>query len=134
MGNLAANVMSNVRLGDTVSGASTNPSHKAAEITKQVTIERGESTTGEGELAGVVVGEKGVSVLEERDQDEPVVNPEVRGEVDTESVEEAEVVDSSTDSSHPDNHTNVGHNNLHKVVGREQAVGIGVEVCKIYTC
>lgn len=76
--NLAGDVVENVSLGDTVSGSGTNPTHDAAEIAKEVTVEGSQSATREGELGCAVVGENGVGVLEERDHDEPVVHPATR--------------------------------------------------------
>lgn len=75
MGNLARNMVQDVRLRDTVSCVSTNPGHDLATVTEEVTVEGSKSTTGEGELRSTVVGEKGVGVLEERDQYQPMVDP-----------------------------------------------------------
>lgn len=72
---LAVDVVEYMRLRDAVGGAGTDPAHEAAEVAEQVTIERGKRTAGEGELGGTVVRNNGVSVLKERDQDQPVVDP-----------------------------------------------------------
>ena len=51
------------------------PGWDAAQVTKEFAVERRESAAGERELRSTVVGEERVSVLEERDQDQPMVHP-----------------------------------------------------------
>ncbi len=75
MGDLAINVVQHVRLRDTVSCTGSNPTHKAAEVSKQSAVQGGKRATGEGECASTVVREEGVSMLEEGDKNQPVVNP-----------------------------------------------------------
>ena len=75
MGNLAANVVEDVGLGDTVGSSGTEPSSNWAKITEEATVECRESTTGESEFRSTVMGEEGVGVLEEGNQNEPVVDP-----------------------------------------------------------
>ena len=75
---LAAEMVGNVSLGDTVSGGSTEPCHEASTVTEELTVQSGKGTTGEVELGSTVVGEQGVSVLQEGDENEPVVDPDVR--------------------------------------------------------
>lgn len=53
----------------------TNPGHDLATVTEEMTIESGKSSTLKVELRSTIMGEQGISVLKERDQDEPVVNP-----------------------------------------------------------
>ena len=71
MGDLAVDVMGNMRLRDTVGGACADPAHDAAAVTEEVAVKRRESTTGEGELGGTVVRQDGVGVLEEGDEHQP---------------------------------------------------------------
>lgn len=78
MGNLAANVVEDVGLGDTVSSSGTEPSSNWTKITEEATVECRESTTGESEFRSTVMGEERVGVLEEGDQNEPVVDPVFR--------------------------------------------------------
>lgn len=75
MRDLAADVVEDVGLRDTVSGTSTDPCTDRAEIAKEVAIESGKRATSEGELWGTVVGKERVGVLKESDQHEPVVDP-----------------------------------------------------------
>ena len=77
MGNLAANVVNDVGLRDTVGSMSTDPTHEFAAVTEQASVEGGQGTTLEGELGSTVVGEEGVGVLQEGDQDKPVVDPAI---------------------------------------------------------
>lgn len=126
--NLAVDVVGNVRLRDTVSSPSADPAHDAAEVAKKVSVEGGESTTGESKLVSTVVGEERVGVLEERDQDKPVVDPEVGLEVKAESVGEAESVDRGSNTNSPDDDTDIRHDDLQEVVGSKEVVCVGVEV------
>ena len=70
VGHLGRDVVSNVGLGDTVEGDGADPS-------EELSVDSAESASGEGPLVGRVVGQEGVGVLKEGDQDEPVVNPEI---------------------------------------------------------
>ena len=72
---LAVDVVEDVSLRDAVGGGGTDPAHDAAEVTEEVAVKSGQGSTGEGELGGTVVGQQGVGVLQESDQDEPVVDP-----------------------------------------------------------
>ena len=128
MGDLAVDVMGNMRLRDTVGGACADPAHDGPKAAKKVAVESCKSATGEGEFAGTVVREKGVGVLEECDQDEPVVDPKVGVKIEAEGVGEAEVINGKSDKTHPDEHTDVGHDDLQEVVGSEKVVSLGVEV------
>lgn len=49
-----------------------------------------------------------VGVLQERDQDEPVVNPEVWHQIGPEDVQETEGLDGEGDTCEPDDNTNIG--------------------------
>jgi hypothetical protein len=71
----AGDVVKDMGLRDAVGSMSTKPTHNRATATQEVAVQSGQSTTGEGELRGAVVGEKWVGVLEERDEDKPVVDP-----------------------------------------------------------
>ena len=75
MRNLAGNVVQDVRLANPVSGSSANPSHETSQVTEQATVQCSKCTTGEGEFRCTVVGEEGVGVLKECDQNKPMVNP-----------------------------------------------------------
>ena len=76
MRDLARNMVQNVSLGDTMSCMSPNPTHDTAKVTQKATVKRGQSTTGEVELRRTVVRENGIGMLQERDQYQPVVDPE----------------------------------------------------------
>lgn len=75
MRDLAGDMVQNVRLRDTVCGMRTNPAHDGAEVPKQAAVQRSEGTTLEIVYVRAVVGQKRVRVLQEGDQDEPVVDP-----------------------------------------------------------
>lgn len=145
MGDLAADVMEDVGLGDSVGSMGTNPSHDASAVTEQVSVKGGKSTTSESELGGTVMREEGVGVLQEGDQHKPVVNPtscrvsrcilpamlsyspEVGKDVDNEDGGETPVADASNETSSPKEDTDVGDHDLVAVMGREHRGG-GVEV------
>ena len=80
MRDLAVHVMKHVRLRDAVCGRGTDPAHDAAKVAEEVAVQSREGAAREGELARTVVWEEGVGVLQERDQDEPVVDPAVSHE------------------------------------------------------
>jgi hypothetical protein len=80
MRNLAVDMMGNMRLRDTVSGESSNPSHERAEFTEEITVHGGEGTTRESEFSRAVMREEGIGMLKESDQHEPVVDPEKKRE------------------------------------------------------
>ena len=75
MRDLARDVVYDMGLGDTMSGVSPNPSHELATVTQKATVEGSQSTTGERKLWGTVVRENGISMLQESDQHQPVVDP-----------------------------------------------------------
>ena len=72
---LARDVVCDVRLGDAVRRPRAEPAPEAARAAEQIAVDGREGAAGEGEGAGAVVGEERVSVLEEGDEDEPVVDP-----------------------------------------------------------
>ena len=72
---LAADVVEDVRLGDAVRRDGADPAHEAAKVAEEAAVEGRERAALEGELALAVVRQEGVGVLEEGDQDEPVVDP-----------------------------------------------------------
>lgn len=78
MRDLARNVVGDVRFRDSVCRKGAEPSHEAAKVTKKVAVERGQCTARERELRCAIVGQDGVGVLKEGDQDEPVVDPSLR--------------------------------------------------------
>ena len=75
MRNLAADMVEDVGFGDTVGNSGTDPSSDRAKITEEATVESRESTPGESEFRSTVVGEERVGMLEEGNQNEPVVDP-----------------------------------------------------------
>lgn len=72
---LAAHVVQDVRLGDAARRPRADPPHERAGVAEEAAVERGEGAAREGVLRGAVVREEGVGVLEEGDEDEPVVDP-----------------------------------------------------------
>lgn len=77
MRDLAGDVVNDVGLRDSVGGTGADPAGKLAEeavATHEVAVKGREGTTGEGEGGGLVMRKSGVGVLEESDQDEPVVD------------------------------------------------------------
>lgn len=75
VGDLAVDVVQDVRLRDAVSGDAAEPAHQATEVAERAAIQRRESAALEREFALAVTGKDRVGVLQERDQDEPVVDP-----------------------------------------------------------
>ena len=52
-----------------------NPTHKRAEVAKQIAIKRCQSTTRECELLGTIMRQQRIGMLQEGDKDQPVVHP-----------------------------------------------------------
>jgi hypothetical protein len=75
MRDLAVDMVSDVSLRDTVCAGGSDPGHDGSEITEEVTVISRQSATGESELAGAIMRDEGVRVLQESDQHEPVVDP-----------------------------------------------------------
>jgi hypothetical protein len=115
---LAANVVQDVSLGDSVRRRSANHAPDLAttnppgSTTEQGTINGSEGTTGEGELGSTVMGNEGVGVLEESDEDEPRVNPEVGNAIDAHHLTESTVIGPGAEDTEPKSDTNVGNDNL----------------------
>jgi len=124
---LAGDVVGDVGFRDTVGRVGTDPSHDLAAVTKKLTIERGKGTTRESELGSAVVGKERIGVLEESDEDEPVVHPEVRDKVETEDSRESVSVDGISNSSQPKQDANVRKDDL-TIVMRLEHDGAGAEV------
>ena len=77
MRDLAGNVVHDMSFRDTMSCVSPNPSHDLATVTQKAAVERSQSATRESKLWRTVVRENGIGVLQERDQHQPVVHPEI---------------------------------------------------------
>lgn len=75
MRDLARNVVQDVSLRNTVGGMRAEPAHNGTQIAEEMTVQGGKSATGKGELGGTIMRKKRVGVLQEGDQDEPVVDP-----------------------------------------------------------
>ena len=76
---LAMNVMRYMGLRDSMGESSCQPSHHRTQIPQKAPIVRRQRASREGELVRTVVWEEGIGVLEEGDQDDPVVDPTRRG-------------------------------------------------------
>jgi len=72
---LAVDVVGNVSFRDAMRAGGSDPGHDRSKVTKEVTVISRQGTTGESELPWAIVREEGVGMLQESDQDEPVVNP-----------------------------------------------------------
>jgi len=101
MRDLAVDMVSDVGLRDAVGTGGTNPGHNGSEVTKEIAIVGRQGTTGEGELARTIMWEEGVSVLQERDQHEPVIDPEIRKKIGAQDLEESKPIDRVVQASEP---------------------------------
>lgn len=79
--NLACNVMEDVSLRDTVGGKCTDGTHNGTKITEEIAIQCRQSTTRESVGRSAVMGEQRIGVLEECNEHEPMVDPEVWDQV-----------------------------------------------------
>ena len=75
MRDFARNVVSYMGFRDSMRHTSANPTHKRAKVTEQFTIKRCQSTTRECEFLGPIVRQQRVGMLQEGDEDQPVVHP-----------------------------------------------------------
>jgi hypothetical protein len=128
MRDLAGDMVQNVCLGDTVCSMSTEPSHQLAAVTEKVAVHGSESTTRESKLGWAVVRKQGVGMLEEGDEDEPVVDPKVGNEIGNQDVGETIIVNTSGNAKRPESNTNSGDNDLAVLMWGEHS-SVRVEVC-----
>lgn len=75
MRNLARDVMEHMRLRNSVRSMGTDPAHDGSTVAKKRAIKSRKSSTGKGELGSAVVRQERVGMLQERDQNEPMVHP-----------------------------------------------------------
>jgi hypothetical protein len=75
MRDLARNMVSYMGFRDAMRHGRANPTHKRAEVAKQITIKRRQGTTRECELPGTIVWQQRIGMLQEGDEDQPVVHP-----------------------------------------------------------
>jgi len=123
----AGDVMKDVGLRDTVGSMSTNPSHDRATITEEVAVQSSQCTTRESELRSTVVREEGVGMLKECDEDKPVVDPEVRHQVETEHSPEPKCIDRAGQTSEPEDDSYIRQNDRVALV-RSEHHSIRVEI------
>jgi len=120
VGDLGRGVVSDVGLANTVEDPSTNGSHESS-------VNGSEGSSGEGPLLGRVMGQDGVGVLEVGDEDEPVVDVEVRNTVDDEHFGERPLDRPVGKTGKDSTYSNVGHDDLGSL-GVSEDVGLGVVV------
>lgn len=111
--------MEDVSLRDAVSDNTTEPSEEWTGTTEKRAVESGECATLEIECGAAVVREVGISVLEEGDQDEPVVDPEVREAVDADHLQETASHRPVNKSADPEENTNITDDDLAVLVRSE---------------
>lgn len=119
MGNLAADMVKNMRFGNTMCRESTKPCTDRAKIAEQVTIVGRQSTSYESELGRTVMRKERVGMLEESDQNEPVVYPQIGNEINSEHLSESTRVRPVRKPSYPKEEADIGNQNLEKLVGLE---------------
>jgi len=112
-------VVEDVGLDDAVEEVATDEAKLA--------VDGGSGSTSEGPGVGIVVGERGVGVLEEGDGNEPVVDPEVRKKVPDEEVLEAEVLVDEVKGSAGQSETDIRQEDQLLVLALVKRAG-GVEV------
>jgi len=75
MGDLARYVMNDVSFRNAIGSMSSEPTHNGTKVSHHAAIHGGQRSTCESEFSSAVMGKDGVGVLEEGDEDEPVVDP-----------------------------------------------------------
>lgn len=112
MRDLRRYVMEDVSLRDTVRDDATEPSEEWTGSTEKRAVEGGECATLEIECGAAVVREERVCVLEEGDQHEPVVDPEVWESVDADHLQETTSHRPVNKSPDPEQNTNITDDDL----------------------
>jgi len=123
MWDLRRYVVEDVSLRNSVCEDATEPAEEWTSATEKRAVEGGERTTLEVECGAAVVREVGVSVLEEGDQNEPVVDPEVRDTVDAGHLQEPTGHRPVDKSTNPEENTDVTDDDLVVLVGSENHRG-----------
>lgn len=113
-------MMKNMSLRNTVGRRLAEPSTNGAKVAEQMTIEGRERSTYKSEFRGAVVREERVRMLQERDQNQPVVHPQIRHEVNTKHVAETARVRPVRKTSDPKEETDIGDEYLEELVGLEE--------------
>jgi len=106
MRNLAGNMVQDVSLRDTIGCMGTDSSHGTSEVTQKAAVESSEGTASKGEFRSTVVGQEGIGVLQEGDENKPVVDPEIGNEICPERLEETLVVNAGADTCQPERKSN----------------------------
>lgn len=101
-------VVKDMSLNDTMEELSSDKS--------EFTVDGSSSATGKVPSLGVVVGEGGVSVLEEGNGNQPVIHPEIWDEVPDEHVGETELLDTQVEERSSDSKTDIRVDNQVKVI------------------
>lgn len=99
-------MVQNVGFRNAVSSVSSNPGHDTSKVSKEIAIQCGKCTTCKVELWRAVMGKKRIGMLQKSDQNQPVVNPEVRNKVCSEDDKETPFVDAEADTRKPKEDTN----------------------------
>lgn len=119
MWDLRRYVVKDVSLRNSVREDATEPTEKWTGTTEKRAVEGGERTTLEVECRAAIVREVGVSVLEEGDHNQPVVDPEVRDTVDAGHLQEPTGDRPVDKSTNPEEDANVTDDDLAGLVGSE---------------
>ena len=62
-------------LRDAMRSMGANPTHNGAAVAQQVTIQCSKGTAGESKFGGTIMRKDRISMLQERDEHQPVVHP-----------------------------------------------------------
>lgn len=119
MWDLRRYVVKDVSLRNSVCEDATEPAEKRTGTTEKRAVEGGERTTLEVECRAAIVREVGVGVLEEGDQNQPVVDPEVRNTIDAGHLQEPTGDRPVDKSTNPEEDTYVTDDDLVVLVDSE---------------
>ena len=135
MWDLTVDVMRYMRLRDPMGECGRQPSHDRTQVPQKTSIERCQCASWKGKLAGTVVGKEGISMLEECNQDNPVVypidakicqrpgmeseqgSPKIRGQVNLEYLKESELPNRAVQSGRPKEDPDIRNDDLHPLLG-----------------
>jgi hypothetical protein len=123
-------VMQHMRLRNSVSQGAPKPPKKGASTTKQASIHSRKRATLEVERSRTVVWDQWIGVLEQGDQNDPVVDPKIREEVDTRHLPKATSGRPVGEDTEPEKNSNIADDNLGALMSSKY-YGPWVEVVSI---
>src|SRR5258708_28153227 len=129
MRDFTGNVVQNMGFRDTVGCVGSDPTHYASKISKKITVQGREGTSGKGEFLCTIVRKKRVGVLQKGNKHEPVIYPKIRHQISSEYCKETPLIDAKGDTGKPKKYPESRDQDLAVVMGGKHRRR-GIEVYK----